>query len=153
MFLDTLGSVVGKRENPEKTPKNPDIVHHYCPSGLGLQQELAFSLNHSYARMAIYADVFDIEKFLKLDHLWHASYKQAVSWSKRLGARLPPLRWGPKFASRSVHVGFVVDETGSGQICLGVSPVFPYHKFNFTPISSVPVMVRQAWSASTLAIH
>ena len=36
----------------------------------------------------------------------------ADSWRKRLDARLPPL--GPEFTSRSLHVGFVVDETGSG---------------------------------------
>ena len=45
----------------------------------------------------------------------------------------------------------------------GVSPVFPYHKFHSTvsPYSSHPfrfissalVMVRQAWSAGTLATH
>ena len=72
-------------------------------------------------------------------------------------------RWGPEFASRSLHVGFVVDETGSGQVFLGVSPVFSYHKFhsNISPYSSHPfrfissalVMVHQAWSAGTLPTH
>ena len=72
--------------------------------------------------------------------------------------------FGPvEFASRSLHVGFVVDETGSGYAFLGVSPVFPYHKFHFTIsphsshqfrfISSGLVMVHQAWSAATLVIH
>ena len=41
-------------------------------------------------------------------------------------------RWGPEFASRSFHVGFVVDETVSGQVFHGVSPVFPYQKFHST---------------------
>ena len=72
-------------------------------------------------------------------------------------------RWGPEFASRSLHVGFVVDETGTGQIFRGVSPVFLYQKFHSTisPHSSHPfrsvfsalVMVRKAWSAGTLATH
>ena len=62
-----------------------------------------------------------------------------------------------------LHVGFVVDETGSRQVFLGVSPVFPYHKFHstisphsshpFRFISSTLVMVRKAWSAGTLVIH
>ena len=88
---------------------------------------------------------------------------QAASWRKRLAARLPPLQRGPEFASRSLHVGFVVDETGSGQVFHGVSPVFPYHKLHstisphsshpFRLISSALVMVRQAWSAGTLATH
>ena len=74
---------------------------------------------------------------------------------------LASYRWGPEFVSRPLHVGFVVDETRSGQVFLGVSPVFPYHKFHSTisPQSSCPfrfissalMMVRQAWSA--LAIH
>ena len=72
-------------------------------------------------------------------------------------------RWGPEFASRSLHLGFVVDETGSGQVFHGVSPVSPYHKFHstisphsshpFRFISSALVMVRQAWSAGTLPTH
>ena len=79
------------------------------------------------------------------------------------GQALASHRWGPEFASRSRHVGFVVDETGSGQVFHGVSPVFPYHKFHstisppsshpFSFISSALVMVRQAWSAGTLATH
>ena len=76
--------------------------------------------------------------------------------------RSPPTAGGPEFASRSLHVGFVVDETGSGLVFRGVSPVFPYLKFHsispysshpFRFISSALVMVRQAWSAGTLAIH
>ena len=79
------------------------------------------------------------------------------------GQTLASHRWGPEFASRSLHVGFVVDETGSGQVFRGVSPIFPYHKFHstisphsshpFRSISSALVMVRQAWSAGTLATH
>ena len=72
-------------------------------------------------------------------------------------------RWGPEFASLSLHVGFMVDETGSGQVFYGVSPVFPHHNFHstisphsshpFRFISSAFVMVHQAWSAGTLATH
>ena len=79
------------------------------------------------------------------------------------GQALASHRWGPELASRSLHVGFVVDETGSGQVFRGVSPVLPYHKFHsttsphsshpFRSISSALVMVRQAWSAGTLATH
>ena len=79
------------------------------------------------------------------------------------GQTLASHRWGPEFASRSLHVGFVVDETGPGQVFHGVSPVFLYHKFHSTisPHSSHPfrfisyalVMVHQAWSAGTLATH
>ena len=79
------------------------------------------------------------------------------------GWALASHHWGPEFASRSLHVGFVVDEMGSGQVFLGVSPIFPYHKFHstisphsshpFCFISSALVMVHQAWSASTLATH
>ena len=68
-----------------------------------------------------------------------------------------------EFASRSLHVGFVVDETGSGKVFHRVSPVFPYHKFHstisphsshpFRFISSALVLVHQAWSASTPATH
>ena len=39
-------------------------------------------------------------------------------------------RWGPEFASRSFNVGFVVDETESGYVFLGVSPVLPFHRFH-----------------------
>ena len=77
--------------------------------------------------------------------------------------RSPPTAGGPEFASRSLHVGFVVDETGSGQVFLGVPPVFPYHTFHstisshsshpFRFISPALVMVRQTWSAGTLATH
>ena len=79
------------------------------------------------------------------------------------GQALASHRWGPEFASRSLHLGFVVDETGSGQVFRRVSPVFPYHKFHstisprsfhpFRSISSAIVMVCQAWSAGTLATH
>ena len=40
----------------------------------------------------------------------------------------PPLL-GPVFVPRSLHVGFVVDESESGQVFLGDSPIFPCHKF------------------------
>ena len=79
------------------------------------------------------------------------------------GQALASHRWGPDFASRSLHVGFVVHEKESGQVSHGVSPVFPYHKFHSTisPHSSHPfrfissglVMVRQAWSVGILATH
>ena len=74
-------------------------------------------------------------------------------------------RWGPEFASRSLHVGFVVDEVESGYIFLGVSPVFPLHKISFQHFStlislitfhfttSAPVVVRQAWSVGIIVIH
>ena len=85
---------------------------------------------------------------------------KAASWRKRLGARLPPLRSRVRV---SVPPCFVVDETGSGQVFHGVSPVFPYHKFHSTVsphsshpfrfISSALVMMRQASSAGTLATH
>ena len=74
-----------------------------------------------------------------------------------------PLCAGVPSSHLGHHVGFVVDETGSGWAFLGVSPVFPYHKFHSTIsphsshpfhfISSALVMVRQAWSAGTLATH
>ena len=34
-------------------------------------------------------------------------------------------RWGPKFASRSLHVGFMVGESEAGQISLGDILFFP----------------------------
>ena len=48
-------------------------------------------------------------------------------WLKQLDPQLPLL------GSRvyvSLHVGFVVDETESGEALLGVSPTFPCHKFH-----------------------
>ena len=47
-------------------------------------------------------------------------------------------RWGPKFASPSFHLGFVVDKSGC-QIFLGDSPIFHCHKChstNFTTLTS-----------------
>ena len=81
------------------------------------------------------------------------------------GQTLASRRWGHEFASRSLRVGFVVDETESGYAFLGVPPVFPCHKFHSTisPYSchsfrlisfhQLPVTVRQAWSVGILAIH
>ena len=116
-----------------------------------------------YISLSSILSAFTVKFAYKLSLLYYVYITdQAASWRKRLGARLPP-RWGPEFASRSLHVGFVVDETGSGQGFHGVSPVFPYHQFHSTiyPHSSHPfrfistalVMVRQAWSAGTLATH
>ena len=78
----------------------------------------------------------------------------AASWRKRLGARLPPL--GSRVRVSVPPCGFRGGRNG-------VSPVFPYHKFHsiisppsshpFRFISSALVMVRQAWSAGTLATH
>ena len=52
-------------------------------------------------------------------------------WRKRLVySRLPPQ--GPEFASRSLRVGFVVDETEYAWVFLAVSPASPCHKFNST---------------------
>ena len=51
--------------------------------------------------------------------------------------RSPPTAGGPEFASRSLHVGFVVDETGSGQVFHGVSPVFPLPQISFHHFSTL----------------
>ena len=82
---------------------------------------------------------------------------QAVSRSP------PAAALGSEFASRSLHMGFVMDETRSGYVFLWVCPVLsglkfhsticPYSSRLFHFISSAPVMVRQTWSASILAIH
>ena len=45
------------------------------------------------------------------------------------GQTLASLRWGPGFTSRSLHVGFVVDETGSGQVFAGFLPFSPTTNF------------------------
>ena len=37
--------------------------------------------------------------------------------------------------------GFVVDKTGCGEVLLGVSLVFPYHKFHSTILHTSPVAV------------
>ena len=42
-----------------------------------------------------------------------------ASWRKRLDARLPPL--GSRVRVLSLHVGFVVDETGTGRRVIGIS--------------------------------
>ena len=85
----------------------------------------------------------------------------APSWRKWLGARLPPL--GSRVRVSVPPCGF---RGGRNEVWVdyrGVSPVFPYHKFHstisphsshpFRSISSALVMVHQAWSAGTLAIH
>ena len=62
--------------------------------------------------------------------------------------------------SRSLHVGFVVDETVSGFLFLGVLHFIPVTNF-IPPLLHThlmlslhfPVMVRQAWSARILVIH
>ena len=69
-------------------------------------------------------------------------------------------RWGPEFASLSLHVGFVVYETGLGKFFSGFLtfslPQISFHHFStlissisFHLISSAPVMVRQAWSVGS----
>ena len=40
--------------------------------------------------------------------------------------------WGPGYASRSLHVGFMMDEKESGEVFLGISPILRCHKFNST---------------------
>ena len=65
------------------------------------------------------------------------------------------------FVSHSLHMGFMVDKTESGELFLGLllfssatnfSPPFLHtHLIHF--ISSAPVMVCQAWSADMLAIY
>ena len=70
---------------------------------------------------------------------------------------------GVEFTSRSLDMGFRSGRNGVWVGFLQISPVFPCHKFHSTIsphsshsfhfISSVPVKVRQAWSASILAIH
>ena len=87
--------------------------------------------------------------------------QKSTSWRKRLGARLPHL--GPQVCISVTPCGFHGGQNGSGQIFPGVSPIFPYHKFHsiISPHSSHPfrfflsalVLVRQAWSAGTLATH
>ena len=74
--------------------------------------------------------------------------------------RWPPTAGVPEFASRSLHVGFVADETGLGRFFTGFiqfSPttnfIPPHSSHPFRFISSALVMVRQAWSAGTLATH
>ena len=47
-------------------------------------------------------------------------------------SKLASHRWGPEFASRSLHVGFVVDETEPEYGFLRVCPVFPCQKFHST---------------------
>ena len=78
------------------------------------------------------------------------------------GYALASHRWGPEFASRSLHVDFVVDETGLGRFFTGFLPFSPTtnfippllhtHLIHFVFISSALMMVRHAWSAGTLAI-
>ena len=85
----------------------------------------------------------------------------AASWRKRLDARLPPL--GSRVRVSVPPCGFRGGRNGVWVAFHGVSPVFPYHKFHstisphssrpFRFISSALVMMRQAWSAGTLATH
>ena len=84
-----------------------------------------------------------------------------TSWRKRLDARLPPLE--SRVRVSVTPCGFRGGRNGFWVGFRGVSPVFPYHKFHstisphsshpFRSISSALVMVRQAWSAGTLATH
>ena len=85
----------------------------------------------------------------------------SISWRKRLDARLPLL--GSRVRISVTPCGFRGGRNGVWVGFLGVSPVFPYHKFHstisphsshtFSFISSTLVMMRQAWSAGTLATH
>ena len=66
--------------------------------------------------------------------------------------------WDPEFASQSLHVGFVMDETESRFLPFSpttsfIPPFLHIHHFHFRFISSAPMIVRQAWSAGLLAIH
>ena len=69
----------------------------------------------------ILIQLYNLEIIIKLKQ------NEMGPWCKRLTSRIP--LWGPEFASRSLHVGFVVGETESGWVFLGVSPVFSSHKF------------------------
>ena len=94
-------------------------------------------------------------------NLFQYSNFKAASWRKRLGARLPPL--GSRLRVSVPPCGFRGGRNGVWVGFHGVSPVFPYHKFHsiisppsshaFRFISSAHAMVRQAWSAGTLATH
>ena len=85
-------------------------------------------------------------------------YHRYASWRKRLGARLPPLGsrvrvsvtpCGFRGGRNGVWVGFLW-----GFSCFPL-PQISFHHFStlISSISSALVMVRQAWSASTLATH
>ena len=87
--------------------------------------------------------------------------RQAASWRKRLGAHLPPL--GSRVRVSVTPCGF---RGGRNGVWVGFSRGFsrfplPQISFHFSPHSSHPfcsissalVMVRQAWSAGTLATH
>ena len=39
------------------------------------------------------------------DIIMNLNCRRAHPWGKRLVARFPPLRWGPRLACRSLHVG------------------------------------------------
>ena len=102
-------------------------------------------------------------RHMEVQHFHHSIMEYLMN--RRLhgasGQSLISHLWGPEFMSQSLHVGFLVS---------GVLVSFPWvfshftchqfhstisphssHSYNF--ISSVPVMVRQAWSAGILAIH
>ena len=55
---------------------------------------------------------------------------RAASWRKRLGARLPPL--GSRVRVSVPLCGFRGGRNGVWVGFLGISPVFPYHKFHST---------------------
>ena len=44
-------------------------------------------------------------------------------------ASLSPPSWGHEFESRSLHMAFMMDVSGSGYVLLGVSLIFVYHNF------------------------
>ena len=81
----------------------------------------------------------------------------AAPWLKRLDVRFPPL--GSRLPVSLTPCGFPGGRKGVWVGFLGVSPSFPlpqisFHRFStlISFISSIPVMVRQAWSAIILAI-
>ena len=87
--------------------------------------------------------------------------REAASWRKRLAARLPQL-WSRVRVSVPPCVVSWWTKRGLGRVFTGFLPFsFPqisFHLFS-TLISSISfhssalVMVRQAWSAGTLATH
>ena len=110
-----------------------------------------------YSRCTAYIVIHDARTFT-ID----LSCKGAASWRKRLGARLPPL--GCRVRVSVPPCGF---RGGRNGVWVGVPrgfsrfplPKISFHHFlhtnliHFRFISPALVMVRQAWSAGTLAIH
>ena len=108
--------------------------------------------------------VSPIKNFIPLGHSMWVSWwtKWDLGRFSRGFSRFPYQKF---HSSRSFLVGFVVDNMKSGQVFLGVSFVFSYHKFHssisphsshsfhFIFISSTPVMVQQAWLAGILIIE